>query len=391
VGSASAPVRPGSAGAVAGSASAGAAGAATGAASVGSASVGTASGVAPLGAPAAAGAASVGAASVGSASVGSASVGSASVGSASVGSASVGSASVGSASVGAGPGGGASSLDRGNSGSVRAGAASAGETPGVPQAGSPSVGARVGAAKAAGSLPESVEAGLRAQSPSETMSGLRGAGTELRTRLRTRRRLRLVSLLSLAGVVLVLLPLIFGVRASSHDPVFSSLDSLDVPSWASVQVDDQSSGSKWCFLECRFRERIAQSDKPFKETTAAYTAALSSAGWEPWKVGECPDQPVAAKDGTYSCWKRDEFTLDLWVRLPECAVDQVAAQDPALATSVPSTPAKKCVGSTVSIKVQNAVTDLRGKPAPQESPLIGETPDAVISDDPLLQPTPTAS
>jgi integrin beta 3 len=52
-------------------------------------------------------------------------------------------------------------------------------------------------------------------------------------------------------------------------------------------------------------------------------------------------------------------------------------------------PTAKCVGSTVSIKVQNAITDQRGKPAPQENPIIGETPDPdpVFSD----EPTPAAS
>jgi integrin beta 3 len=46
----------------------------------------------------------------------------------------------------------------------------------------------------------------------------------------------------------------------------------------------------------------------------------------------------------------------------------------------------------VSIKVQNAVTDQRGKPQPAVDPsLIGETPDPVLTPDPLLEPTPTAS
>ncbi|MEV4352459.1 hypothetical protein AB0J83_49040 [Actinoplanes sp. NPDC049596] len=248
---------------------------------------------------------------------------------------------------------------------------------------SPVVGARAGAAKAAaggGAAPEPEEDG-------EANGALGG----LRQKLRTQRRLRVVTLVSLAAVVLLVLPAFFGLRAAGNDPVFSSLNSLDVPAWAAEKVDDQSSGSRWCFIDCTFRERIAQSDKPFKETTQVYTAALSSAGWQPWKVGECPEQPV---DGTYSCWKRDEFTLDLWVRLPECAVDQVAAQDPASVPSTATEPVdpKTCTGSTVSIKVQNAIADTRGKPQPpEESPLVGETPDPVLSNDPLLEPTPTPS
>ncbi|NMO56292.1 hypothetical protein HH310_34585 [Actinoplanes sp. TBRC 11911] len=208
--------------------------------------------------------------------------------------------------------------------------------------------------------------------------------------MRTRRRLRLVTLLSLAIVVLVVLPAVFGLRSASSDPVFSSLNSMNVPSWAAQKVTDQSSGSRWCFLNCTFRERTAQSQKPFQETTTAYSSALTGAGWQPWKVAGCPEQANDAKTSTYTCWKRDEFTLDLAVGPPECAVDQVAAQDPALAGKA-GPPPKKCDGSTVSIKVQNAIADTRGEPAPKESPLVGVTPDPVITDDPLLEPTPAAS
>ena len=232
--------------------------------------------------------------------------------------------------------------------------------------------------------------------PGETMGGLRGARTELRNQMRSRRRLRMITLVSLAAVVLVVLPVIFGLRSASQDPVFRSLDSLKVPAWAASNVNDRSSGSRWCFLDCTFRERTADSSKPFKPTTTAYDQALTAAGWQSWKVAECPEQPVDPASGTYSCWKRDEFTLDLQVSLPDCAVDALAAQDPdALPSSgvaPPTTDPSKCVGSTVSIKVQNAITDTRGKKEPKQSPdLIGETPDPTLSDDPLLTPTPKAS
>jgi integrin beta 3 len=225
---------------------------------------------------------------------------------------------------------------------------------------------------------------------SDQAGGLRGARSQLRQQLRAKRRLRVLTLVALSVVVLGLLPLLFGIRSVSRDPVFHSLDALDVPSWAANDVDDRSSGSRWCFLECRFRERTAQSQRPFEETANAYAAALKGAGWQPWQVAACPEQPVT--DGRYSCWRRDEFTLDLWVRLPQCAVDAVAAQNPAAVPSsgvVPTTDPEKCVGSTVSIKVQNAVTDPRGKPAAPGP--VGETPDPVLSNDPLLEPTPSPS
>jgi integrin beta 3 len=211
--------------------------------------------------------------------------------------------------------------------------------------------------------------------------------------MRARRRLRVATLLSLAVVVLVVLPAVFGLVSASRDPVFSSLDALSVPSWAAKQVDDQGSGSRWCYLECRFRERIVQSDRPFQQTTQAYTTALQKAGWQPWQVADCPDTPIARDQATWTCWRRDEFTLDLRVGPPECAVDQVAEQqDPgALPPSAQPKAAGKCVGSTVSIKVQNAIADTRGAPVSQEKPLVGVTPDPVLSNDPLLEPTPKAS
>ncbi|HEX5202455.1 hypothetical protein ACFQS1_23710 [Paractinoplanes rhizophilus] len=209
--------------------------------------------------------------------------------------------------------------------------------------------------------------------------------------MRSQRRLRVVTLLSLAVVVLVVMPAFFGLRSASADPVFGSLDSLGVPSWAAQDVKDNGSGSRWCFIDCRFRERIAQSSKPIKETATAYSSALRKAGWSPWKVSECPETPV---EGTYTCWRRDELTLDLWVRQPECAVDQVAAQDPTavLPSSAVTPPPKQCVGSTISIKVYNAISDTRGRTEPkQDKPLVGETPEPGISNDPLLVPTPAAS
>jgi integrin beta 3 len=224
-----------------------------------------------------------------------------------------------------------------------------------------------------------------------------GLRSELRQQLRTRRRLRVVTLVTLSVIVLVLLPLLFSIRATTRDPVFTSLDALNVPGWAAQKVSDQSSGSRWCFLDCRFRERTAQSQQAFAPTGKAYSTALKDAGWLPWKVSGCPDQPIKPTDGTYSCWRRDEFTLDLWVRLPECAVDQVAAQDPAVLPStgpdglVPTPAPGKCTGSTVSIKVQNAITDKRGTPDGEKPGLTGETPDPVLSTDPLLEPTPSPS
>jgi integrin beta 3 len=228
-------------------------------------------------------------------------------------------------------------------------------------------------------------------------SGLGGLRSELRRQMRQKRRLRMLVVAGLTLLVLAALPMFFGIRSAGRDPVFNSLDALAVPGFAGSGVEDNGSGSRWCFLDCRFRERTAQSQKPIPETAKIYQDALTRAGWQPWKVDGCPEQPVT--DGSsYTCWRRDEFTLDLWVRQPACQVDALAAQDPAVAPSrnadgtVPTADPATCTGSTVSIKVQNAVTDLRGRSEPQPNPsLIGETPDTVLSEDPLLGTTPSPS
>jgi integrin beta 3 len=224
----------------------------------------------------------------------------------------------------------------------------------------------------------------------EAISGFRGARTELRRRMRERRRLRMITLSVLTLVVLLALPAFFGIRSATRDPVFTSLNALSVPAWAAGKPHDLTSGSRWCFLRCRFRERTLQSAKSPDETAKTYQAALTAAGWQPWQVAQCPEQKV---DGSYTCWRRDEFTLDLWVRQPSCAVDALAEQDAGLAATQPPAAgaAPACSGATVSIKVRNAITDERGRPEPQPNPsLIGETPDPILTDDPLgATPSPS--
>jgi hypothetical protein len=226
--------------------------------------------------------------------------------------------------------------------------------------------------------------------------GLRGAGAELRQKLRTERRLRLVTLVSLAALVLLVLPAFFGVRAMSSDPVLASLDSLQVPSWADKNEKEFESGSSLCIMECEFRERVTESEQSFAETSKVYTSALKKAGWTERKVAGCPESPIREDEGVYTCWERDELTLDLAVSLPNCAVDQFAAeQNPSAGAEVVEPPAPgECVGSTVRIKVWNAIVDERGKTDTAPGP-VGQTPDPILrTDDSIFQqssPTPEAS
>ncbi|SCF26509.1 hypothetical protein GA0074695_4949 [Micromonospora viridifaciens] len=217
--------------------------------------------------------------------------------------------------------------------------------------------------------------------------GLRGARSELRRQMRERRRLRLGVLVLVSLVLLGAVPLYFGVRSVSHDPVFDTLDGLEVPAWAAVKPLDHVSGSRWCLQECRLRERTLESQRAPEETAQAYEQALVRDGWRRWKNDRCPEQPTK---GSYTCWRRDELTLDLWVREPACTpppVDGAPAPTPA-----PSPAAEKCTGSLVSVKVRNAIDDERTGPQPTTDPsLTGVDPYPTITDDPLGESTPSPS
>jgi hypothetical protein len=209
---------------------------------------------------------------------------------------------------------------------------------------------------------------------------------ELRRQMREQRRLRLATLALVSLLLLGALPLYFGIRAATRDPVFTSLDALALPGWAATETVDGVSGSRWCLGECRFRERTLTSERGTKETADAYEKALTAAGWRRWQPAFCPDQPV---DGRYTCWKRDELTLDLWVRDPPCASDPMRDR-PTVGPAAPDD--DSCAGAVVSVKVRNAIADERTGPQPSIDPsLTGEDPDPMVTDDPLEDPTPAPS
>jgi integrin beta 3 len=220
--------------------------------------------------------------------------------------------------------------------------------------------------------------------------GRGGLRAEVRRAMRERRRVRMVTLLTVTLVLLGALPLYFGIRTATRDPVFTALDGLAVPAWAAAGIEDRSSGSRWCFSECRFRERTARSGRATDETAQVYTAALTEAGWRPWVVAGCPQEQAG---GRFTCWRRDEFTLDLWVRAPTCEEEPAAgAAEPGEVGTEPPAGSAACAGSTVSIKVRNAISDERGRPEETPDPdLVGETPDPVLPDTLLETPTPTPS
>lgn len=224
------------------------------------------------------------------------------------------------------------------------------------------------------------------------VEAIRGARQEIRGQMREQRRLKTLALAMASLLVLGALPLYFGIRAATRDPVFTSLDALAVPAWAAASREDDVDGSRWCLMECRFRERTVESQRGPDETAQVYEKALRDAGWQPWKVAFCPEQPV---EGHYSCWRRDELTLDLWVREPACAYDPMR-QRPTVGPTDPAAPggadAQDCTGSRISVKVRNAIGDERTRPQPSTDPsLTGEDPDPVFTDDPLKDLTPSPS
>ncbi|MDM4718498.1 hypothetical protein QTQ03_02390 [Micromonospora sp. WMMA1363] len=207
--------------------------------------------------------------------------------------------------------------------------------------------------------------------------------------MRERRRLRLGVLVLVSIVLLGAVPLFFGMRALSRDPVFDTLDGLDVPSWAAVETVDDVSGSRWCLLDCRLRERTLESDGTPEETAQVYEAALARDGWRRWEVERCPEQE---EKGSYTCWRQDELTLDLWVRPPTCVPPPVDGEPAVVPSPDPSTAAKECTGSLVSVKVRNAIDDDRTRPQPSTDPsLTGEDPFPTLSEDPLGELTPSPS
>lgn len=224
------------------------------------------------------------------------------------------------------------------------------------------------------------------------------------------------TLIVLVVVLVGALPFYFALRAAARDPVLTSLDALSVPGWATVSKVDNISGSRWCLLECRYRERTLTSERPIEETAKVYQSALLSAGWvELTGVAGCP--PEVAEGEYAGCWHRDEFTLDIWVREPpECADDLLrkrptigpvdppsgspeASAAPPPPTSAPAAPGPDvCAGSAVTIKVFNAIADDRLRWTPEPNPTDGGltdedlipdlSPDPGLSVDPSGAPTP---
>ncbi|WP_051104805.1 hypothetical protein [Catelliglobosispora koreensis] len=229
------------------------------------------------------------------------------------------------------------------------------------------------------------------------VEAIRGARSEVRRQLREQQRLRMWTLITLVVAIVGALPFYFVLQAATRDPVITSLDALPVPSWAAVSKEDIITGSRWCLMDCRLRERKTKSAQSIEETEKAYKDALVAAGWT--QMTDVPTCEVV--DGyAHTCWRRDEFTLDLTVSPPDCedklhgrpTIAPTASSDPSAEPSagVPASasagpPPSDCSGSVVSIKVFNAIVDerLRDQPAPTVDPNLND------EDLQTTSPTPT--
>ena len=177
---------------------------------------------------------------------------------------------------------------------------------------------------------------------------------EMRRHLRTAQQLKSATLVLVAILLLAAYPAYLFTRSLTQDPVFGELDGLDLPSWAAVQHDDSFSGSRWCIQQCRYRERTWVSDKAPADTNTAYVDALNAAGWRVRTNGVCP----TVDEGIATCWQRDAYVMDMWVRAPVCNVSPARpTTGPTPSPTASPLPAADdtCAAALVTVKVFNAI------------------------------------
>jgi integrin beta 3 len=180
---------------------------------------------------------------------------------------------------------------------------------------------------------------------------------EIRKHLRIQQQLKVGTLVLMAILLLAAYPVYLFTRGVAQDPVFSDLDALDLPTWATMMHEDAASGSRWCIEHCRFRHRTWASERKPDETNAAYAVALNDAGWRPY-AGDC----TPYDEGIASCWQRDEYVMEMWVREPICDVPPPRPSITGVAPAEGVTPGPEqsapavCPGALVTVEVSNAIS-----------------------------------
>jgi hypothetical protein len=176
-----------------------------------------------------------------------------------------------------------------------------------------------------------------------------------------RQRARL-AVVAAVVVLLLVLPLTLLLWQNAGNPLGGQLDELSVPKTVDLHHSDASGNSRYCVHSCAWLKRIYQSGEPADRTDAMFKAALRTHGWQPADA-KCP-KPA---DGGYSCWQRDQYVLDLWVRpagcgnsayqpLPVPSETKPPAEGdvPPTAAPAPSGPATaQCPAAQASLQVAN--------------------------------------
>jgi hypothetical protein len=215
---------------------------------------------------------------------------------------------------------------------------------------------------------------------------------EIRKHLRIAQQLKVGTLALVAMLVLAAYPVYLFAREVAQDPVIGEFDSLDLPGWANIEHTDTADGSRWCIHKCRYRQRTWASERAPDETQTQYETSLRDAGWRPRTAGSCA--PI--EDGQVTCWKRDEYVMDMWVRAPICDLPPprpVASGSPAASAPAAPPAAPTCPGAYVTMRVWNAIdydTSSNGD-AGNSGPSGPSGPSSGPSSGPAIPPAPSNS
>lgn len=188
---------------------------------------------------------------------------------------------------------------------------------------------------------------------------------ELRKHLKINQQLKGITLVLVVLLLLLAYPVYLFAQSFAADPVFTELDKLSLPDWASYEHADSADGSRWCIGACRVRSRTWLSERVPDETQSVYAQALTEAGWQ-LRLENCP---VSAEDGNVvTCWTKDEYILTLHVRAPLCVARPNEPEPTTTASGGSDTDAgsdsdadpdatpvdRSCPGALVTLKVANA-------------------------------------
>ncbi|GLL02480.1 hypothetical protein [Dactylosporangium matsuzakiense] len=185
-----------------------------------------------------------------------------------------------------------------------------------------------------------------------------------RAQVKRVRQLRYATIIFLVLAVIGAPVAFFVIRELSRDPVFAELDELNLPEWAARNPTDGAVGSRWCINECRSRQRTWESARGPDETNRAFVGKLRDAGWVEWDIPDCQAEGV---DGIETCWQRDEYVLDLWVRAAVCDVKgarPTISPAPPAATGGARTPTGKASAKAPSAAVSQPPAGGDGNGAP---------------------------